>query len=123
MGVKAFDIFTIGHFICGIIITATLVPTNPRLSLILSNLLHLLFELTEQNVNPNNGKILESSINHMTDVIAFFKGSVIGFYLTDYMLDYPHLRYVLLFIGSLIAIQEFGREILPGKWPIYSAYS
>jgi len=123
MGVKAFDVWTIGHFVCGIIITATLIPSDPTLSLIVSNIFHLLLELAEQDINPKNGEILESGVNHMTDILAFFVGSVIGFYFTDYMLDHPTLRYILLFIGLLIGVQEFGRELFPESWPIWSAYS
>lgn len=123
MGTKIFDIYSLGHFVCGIIVTSILFPNSPILSLVISNALHLLFELLEKDINPHNGKILESGINHLSDIVFFFVGSLIGLHLTKYMTKHTVIRIILLVVSSLVGIQELGRELFPDKWPIYSAYS
>ena len=123
MGTKIFDIFTLGHFFCGVIITSTLLPNTPILSLIIANLAHFILELSEKNINPYNGKILETTSNHLSDIVAFFTGSLIGLFLTNYMVENSSTRYIILTIGVIIGIQEFGRELFPKSCPFNPSYS
>lgn len=122
MGVKFLDLWTIMHFLSGVFITATLLPSNPTASLIIANILHFISEMLENNEDPN-GKVLETNINHFGDIIAFFIGSLIGLNLTDYMLENTTVRYFILFVFTIISIQEIGREVFPYNWPFGSAFS
>jgi len=124
MGTSVFDFWSILHFLCGFFSTSTLIPTNPYLSALITNIIHFFSELSEQNKNPDTNEILESNINHITDIIFFFIGSILGI-LYGYKLFIKNdtIRYIVLFILLIIFLQELLREILPYTWIFDSAYS
>lgn len=125
MGVTSFDFWTIMHFVWGIIWTSILIPSRPFESFMVANLLHAYSEYLEQDYYPKTGKHLESLENHKGDISAFLAGSLIGYY---YGCKYftqkgtETLRWTLLIIGILVAIQEICREVFPDTWIINPAY-
>jgi len=122
MGIEFLDIWTVMHFLSGVFITATLIPSNPCASLIVCNILHFISECIENNKDPT-GKVLETNINHFGDIIYFFMGSLVGYNLTEYFVENPCQRYIVLFICIIISVQEIGRELYPHNWPFGGAFS
>jgi hypothetical protein len=125
MGKKFFDVWTVGHFIFGFLTTSTLVPSSPFLSAIITNTFHLINELIEKSESPE-GKILESDVNHLGDIIFFFFGSLLGIIYGTKIFNDPKYylsRYAILFLSILIYISEIGRELFPYTWTFFdSAY-
>jgi len=112
MGIQYYDIYTIGHFISGVISRLIIFPSNRLKSFYTSNGIHLLIEMMENNYHPN-GTQLESFKNHVSDCIAFF----IGWVLID-LLDITiskSIYYILLFILFIFGFSEITREIYPFK--------
>ena len=119
------DIWTLGHFIFGFLSTSALLPSYPILSAIITNTLHLINELIEKSETPD-GKVLETDLNHIGDIIFFFFGSLLGIiYGTKIFTEpkYSYYRYAILFLSLLIYISEVGRELFPYSWTFFdSAY-
>ena len=122
MGVKFTDFWTIMHFLFGVITTMALVPSKPMLSLVLGNVLHGSMEFTERDYDQN-GKVLESRVNHVGDVLAFALGSIVGLWFTDYTVQNPTLRYILLAVIIIAFVQEVSRELWPDTWPLDGAHN
>ena len=89
---------------------------------IIANGIHYMIEKTERSVAPN-GRVLETTENHIGDITAFLLGWVIAYalqmerYVTSKMA--PVLWIVLLFFTAL----EFLREIYPYERIIGGAYT
>lgn len=122
MSINFVDNYTFGHFMFGIISSASVYPKNPLISLMLSNTAHFIMELSEQKVNKKNENILDTTKNKIGDLIFFFLGSIIGYKLYKYTLSNSKLRWVLFSISLAGVIHGIGREVFPYKWPINSAY-
>jgi hypothetical protein len=45
--------------------TSALIPTNPYLSAIITNIIHLFVELIEKDRIPYTNELIESNVNHM----------------------------------------------------------
>ena len=122
MGLEWFDIWPLLHFAWGIIIPSILYPENPVISVIISNLAHLFTESMEHNTLPN-GQPLTSTINHVTDILFFFLGSMFSlFFIHNYFQKDVNSRIILLFISLLALINEVGREIYPETFWISPAF-
>ena len=107
MGLSFVDIHTVGHFIGGVISRLVIFPNNIRLSFIISNIGHLIIELLEKNKN-SNGIIVETSINHLGDILFFLLGWIIANY---YYIKLPNnIYYILLIVLLIICSKEILRE-------------
>ena len=124
MGIKHVDAHTIGHF-CGGVLSYTMIQySNVPLgyNFIIANGIHYMIEKTERSVAPN-GRVLETTENHIGDITAFLLGWIIGYalqmerYVTSKIA--PVLWIVLLFFTAL----EFLREIYPYERIIGGAYT
>lgn len=119
MGSGTIDIYTFLHFLSGIMATYVLYPNDIYISFILSNIGHFIMEVYEQNIHPDTGVRLETDTNHVTDIIAFFFGSIIAIVLYQVLTEKylcktnVLLRIILLFIVGLIVLFEISREIFP----------
>jgi hypothetical protein len=78
MGLKYYDLWSLGHFVMGIISYLILKKADFKTTenFVISNGLHLLVEFIERS--QVNGKILESFSNHVGDVIFFLLGWIIS---------------------------------------------
>jgi hypothetical protein len=127
MGVHPIDKYTFMHFICGYFVTSTLLPTYPLTSLSITNIIHLITELIIENeIITDTGQQIESTINHTTDIIAFFIGSLLGvLYGCPFYAQKENIqqRIIVFSIMILITIQEVMRELLPRTWPISAAFN
>lgn len=117
MGVKVFDIFSLGHFLSGGL--SFILFKSIKLSLsnnfIFANGIHLILEYLENNISPS-GKILESNINHISDIILFLFGWFTSylFNLYKYYIKLPKfIKSLLCIILSYIILEEIIREIYP----------
>jgi len=81
MGVNFFDYWSLGHCIMGSLSQALFesIGTNIVLNFVLTNFAHLMIEYFEKDVKY--GKVEESFINHMTDILFFFIGWYISYLL------------------------------------------
>jgi hypothetical protein len=123
MGTDIFDGWSILHFIFGFLSTSALIPTNPYLSAIITNIIHLFVELIEKDKIPYTNELVESNINHTTDVIFFFIGSILAVkYGNKFFIKNQTLRYFVLVIMFLAFLQETLRELFPDTWIIGPAY-
>ena len=119
MGLEYFDVFTIGHFVFGVLATAAICPEYPMIGMLTGNIIHAYMESTE--LDYRRGVQVESWKNHLTDLIAFFLGSIVGIFFAPYMLVHPVLRWTTVGIMMIAMIQEWGREKWPESWPFDSA--
>jgi hypothetical protein len=124
MGLAYVDFWTFMHFFWGIVITSVLFPSSPELSIVISNVLHLILELTEHDYGIN-GEHLESTENHIGDLIGFLLGSLIAYffgckYFTQKGTE--TLRWTLMIAAIIAFIQEVGRELFPETWFLSPAY-
>jgi hypothetical protein len=114
MGIKYVDKDTIGHF-CGGVLSSVLLQYSHvpvAYNFILANGIHYLIERNEKSVAPN-GRVLETYENHIGDIIAFFVGWMIGYFLR---LD----RYVTSKIAPvlwIVLIYNYSAEILREIYP------
>lgn len=127
MGKQIFDFWTFLHFIFGFISTSTILPSKPKISLVIANLSHLVMELVENNKNDKTGEILESTSNHIGDILAFLIGSFLGYfygciYFSSNNLKIKITRYILLVLSFGVFLQELLREIFPNDWILDPSY-
>lgn len=81
-------------------------------------------EILERPYNPMTGHELESPINHIGDILAFFIGSLLAYqFVMSFALEHTWLRVIVLAIIVLTAVQEIGRELWPYTWPRDPAYA
>ena len=112
MGIEYIDTFTVQHLVGGLLSQTLLnsVGVSTRANFIISNGVHTFIECIEHNVSPT-GKKLESTRNHVTDIIVFLLGWIISFY---FQIDIPEpFRTVACIILMLATVKEIGREIFP----------
>jgi hypothetical protein len=122
MGLEWFDTWSLLHFSWGIIIPSILYPENPLISVIICNLLHLVTEYMEHDTLPN-GQPLTSTINHVTDILFFFMGSMFSlFFIRNYFVKDVNSRIIFLFATLFALIIEVGREIYPETFWISPAF-
>jgi len=107
MGLNDIDFWSTGHFMMGILsgYLFRMSGYNKLTNFLITNGFHLFIEMIEKP--EYNGIILESLINHVTDIILFFVGWVISFNIPD--ANVPFLWIIL--IG--VAIKEVYRELFP----------
>jgi hypothetical protein len=108
MGVNFFDYWSLGHCIMGSLSQALFesIGTNIVLNFILTNFAHLMIEYFEKDVKY--GKLEESYVNHMTDIIFFLLGWYIS-YVINFSKYIPEKSVSILF-GILIS--TFLKEVL-----------
>jgi hypothetical protein len=124
MGLDYIDEWSFFHFASGFILTSTLLPSHPTASLVISNIGHLLSELTENNYS-DTGEPLENTINHMSDITVFLIGSLLGYFFGCHYYnksDNQTIRWIILIIMGFLSIHEVMREIFPLTWPISPAF-
>ena len=117
MGKKILDKHSIRHFIFGslsfVLVKSINIPIY--LNFILTNGVHLLIELIENNISPT-GKILETNINHISDIVLFLLGWSLAYYYNLYKFykKFPSIiKIILWLILSFEIIHEIYREINP----------
>lgn len=108
MGVNFFDYWSLGHCIMGSLSQALLqrIGTNILVNFMLTNFAHLMIEYFEKDVKY--GRIEESYVNHMTDIIFFLLGWYIA-YVINFSKYIPEKSVSILF-GILIL--TFLKEVL-----------
>lgn len=113
MGVNPIDLYSLGHLAGGVLTRLVVFPNIKWLSFTVGFILHALVELIEHEYNPINGKILETKINKVFDILFF----LIGWFVTDYFYDKIKLKgihyYFWLFVFIYFTTVEFLREIFP----------
>ena len=116
MGKPFFDISSFYHFGMGTISYVLLTKINIPLvyNFLLSNGFHLFIELIENNKKPN-GEILETSINHIGDILLFLIGWILG-YLIQIQKYTPDVVIPFLWVLLILtAFAEICREIYPNR--------
>ncbi len=116
MGVEFVDIWSVGHFIAGVVYRLVIFPDNWLLSFATSAFLHLLTALMENSVHPVTGG-KEEPINHIGDMVFFLAGWVAGCFINPYIEPYQQplwksLRIWLLVIAMFLTIKEILREVI-----------
>jgi hypothetical protein len=108
MGVNFFDYWSLGHCFMGSLSQALLqrIDTNILVNFMLTNFAHLMIEYFEKDVKY--GKLEESYVNHMTDIIFFLLGWYIA-YVINFSKYIPEKSVSILF-GILIL--TFLKEVL-----------
>jgi len=124
MGIYLTDIYTIGHITSGAIGYYLLKKKNVSLrnNFLIANIFHLFLELLEHSKDPN-GKILETPMNHFTDIIGFFGGWYLAMYvkienfIPDYMTVFVWI-YIIIIICAEIHIELYPHNngILKGSF-------
>ena len=76
MGKYFMDFWTIIHFASGFVSCSALLPTHPVTCVLIVNTIHAFMEYVENN--KMGDIVLESQVNHVCDILAFFIGSLIG---------------------------------------------
>ena len=111
MGIKIVDRYTIEHFCFGIIFQISLKNLSINYNFLISNGVHLLIELLENNINPYTGEKLESKKNHISDIIFFFFGWLVSMLFIKNTSKYFH---IICIISTILTIlKETLREIYP----------
>ena len=121
MGIAIVDKHTIGHFGCGSLGYYILYNQNVSISknFYIANGLHLLMELLEHNKDPM-GRVLESNINHLTDIIAFLIGWILA-YLFKIEKYIPQTFYPVICIFMIYTVTlETVRELYPNNTGIFN---
>lgn len=114
MGKSLFDIYSMHHFLSGLFGYLILKLHNVSLAynFIFANSIHLIIELCEHNVTPT-GKVIETTRNHIGDIISFAFGWYIGF-CSGIKPKYNTLFALFLYCFVIYALwNEFGREFYP----------
>ena len=101
MGLKTIDIHTFFHFLFGIL------SSKAGINIFLSNFVHFLIEMNERTYNLN-GKKVESTKNHVGDILAFFLGSSLS---KDSVIKSMKKRNFVLFVVLAVALKEILREL------------
>lgn len=123
MGIKVFVIHSFGHLFYGSLsfILIDSLNLSKRKNFILANGIHLLMEIIEKRIN-RSGKILESTVNQISDIIIFFIGWFIAlsFNLT---LIYNKFNIVIKIILWSILILEIFYQVLREIFPDFSLFN
>lgn len=116
MGNFFFDISSFYHFGMGTISYLLLTKINIPLvyNFLLSNGFHLFIELIENNKKPN-GEILETSINHIGDILLFLIGWILGYLIQIQKYTHDVVVPFLWVLLILTAFAEICREIYPNR--------
>lgn len=118
MGSALIDRSSLEHFVGGVIARLVIFPNNFWLSFVVSFIIHLGVELVEHYKHPENGVILESNINHISDMWFFCAGWVVS------QLFYNNIKksrfynneivyFILLAIFICGTTLEYIRELFP----------
>jgi hypothetical protein len=125
MGTNTIDAYSFGHFIMGAITFFLVTKLNiPVLyNFLLCNGLHLFIEYFEHNYSPDN-RLLESQMNHITDVLLFLIGWLISMYFKFQNYIPNSFIPLLWFITLVIFFEEIYRELYPNDQIVlvYGAY-
>tara|TARA_Y100000817_G_C16794714_1_gene516819 strand:+ start:23 stop:412 length:390 start_codon:yes stop_codon:yes gene_type:complete len=114
MGNGLYDKYTKFHFVSGTI-SYLLLKTqklSTKKNFLYANTLHLLLELFEHNKTPE-GRILETNGNHLSDIIVFLIGWLLGFYIN---LEHYVPTFITPFLWIFL-IYVFLHEILRELYP------
>ena len=124
MGIKMFDLDAKGHFLGGMLACSLFQYSNIPViyNFILTNGIHLLIELNENNVAPD-GRILETRENHIGDIIAFFVGWVLAYYFNFQRFICPNNVIILWCVLLVYTSMEFLREVFPYQPLLFGAYT
>jgi len=112
MGIEYIDIYTVQHLVGGLLSQTLLNSTGMSMhaNFLISNGVHTFMEYGEHSVSPT-GKKLESTRNHVTDILAFLLGWIVSLY---FQIDIPEqFRTVAWIILGSATVKEFARELFP----------
>ncbi len=112
MGIEYIDIYTVHHLVGGLLSQTLLKYTgvSTHANFLISNGIHAFIEYGEHNISPT-GKKLESTRNHVTDIITFLLGWIISLY---FQIDIPEqFRTVAWIILGSATVKEIARELFP----------
>lgn len=120
MGKRYIDYHTIQHFLFGFICYLLFANTKMPFSynFVISNGFHFLLEILENNKKPN-GEILETTKNHIGDIIGFLLGWILAFRLK---IDKHTPKIIIPGLWVLLIyaiIHEFGREKFPNDKNVF----
>ena len=120
MGKPFFDISSFYHFGMGTITYVLLTKANIPLvyNFLLSNGFHLFIELIENNKKPN-GEVLETSYNHIGDILLFLIGWLLGYLLQIQKYTPDVIVPFLWILLVLTAFAEICREVYPNNKILY----
>jgi hypothetical protein len=124
MGTTVFDIWSIGHFLMGILSQSLLQKAGimTPVNFILTNAIHLAIELFEKDVK--HGELSESYENHITDIIAFFLGWCLSYIINTSQYIPLYSVQILWGILLLVLVKEILVEIyIDKKQEINNAFS
>lgn len=124
MGTTVFDIWSIGHFLMGILSQSLLqkAGTMTPVNFILTNAIHLAIELFEKDVK--HGELSESYENHLTDIIVFFLGWCLSYIINTSQYIPLYSVQILWGILLLVLVKEILVEIyIDKKQEINNAFS
>ena len=124
MGVKMFDGYTMGHLLGGMLACSLFQYSNIPViyNFILTNGIHFMIEKIEKNVSPN-GRILETQINHIGDIISFFVGWNLAYYFKFDRFIFPNNVSVLWVVLLFYTMKEILSEIFPYEPLLMGAYT
>lgn len=117
MGIDYVDISTIGHFLGGFTSSLLLKRTgmNKYINFILTNTIHGIIEFIEKPTRPD-GTVLESTKNHIGDIIAFLIGWFCGISFNSEKYINKYWLVFLWVILSYCIFNEVTRELFPNEY-------
>ena len=113
MGKRMFDLWSLGHFYLGYLSKIVIFPNNDVKGFIVSNLIHILLEITEKAKTPD-GIVLETFKNKLGDSFVFILGWLIA-YSTQFKKINKYVYMLLLIILVISYLEQFLRELFPNK--------
>jgi len=111
MGVKAVDKWSFGHFMMGVLsgyLFRISSFTNVN-NFLITNGIHAFIELIEKK--SYKGVLLESCVNHVSDIVFFFIGWVFSFALKN--IQGTNVIVLLWIVLLSVFLKEIYREIFP----------
>lgn len=113
MGKLAIDIYSLGHLFGGVLSRLVIFPNNKWIGFTIGLILHVLVEFLEHEYNPITGKVLETKINKIFDVIFY----LIGWFIADYFYDKLKLNGVYYYYGLVVLTFGIAIELLREIFP------
>lgn len=113
MGINFVDCYTIAHFCFGIIFQISFKNLSINHNFLISNGIHLLIELLENDINPYTKEKLESKKNHIGDIIFFFFGWLLSMLFIKNTSNYSHTLCIILTFFYIL--HEALRELYPSR--------
>lgn len=123
MGTSIIDIYTIGHFLGGLLTRLVIFPNNKWISFIIGNIVHTFVECLEHKYNPYTNKQLETVYNNISDIFFYITGWIVADIYYDKLkvsgIYYIYCLTILLFTLLI----EFLREVFPDNKFLNGAFT